>query len=117
MKIIIFLILLTLAGTALIVMAVTGKPRMVWGKRGANYFTRGSRLSSAPSGHSHFAWSSSCWVTMAASESRHCFSHASKQRPQPDDFDLPVLFNAVAGMGGLRPVAQLCAVSSNGKSA
>jgi hypothetical protein len=40
MRIIIFLILLTLAGTALIVMAVTGKPRMVWGKRGANYFTR-----------------------------------------------------------------------------
>lgn len=36
-------ILLTLGGTALIVMAVSGKPRMLWGRRGAHYFTRGQQ--------------------------------------------------------------------------
>lgn len=40
MKILLEAILLALGGIALIVMAVRGKPRMLWGKRGTHYFTR-----------------------------------------------------------------------------
>jgi hypothetical protein len=42
MKFLISLLLFP-AAIALIVMAVLGKPRMVWGKSGTNYFTRGQQ--------------------------------------------------------------------------
>jgi len=42
-KFLISLVLLPVIAVALIVMAVRGKPRMLWGKRGANYFTRGQQ--------------------------------------------------------------------------
>jgi amino acid transporter len=42
-KFLISLVLLPVIAVAFIVMAVRGKPRMLWGKRGANYFTRGQQ--------------------------------------------------------------------------
>ena len=55
--------------------------------------------------HSLVVWSNSWCGIITAPELGHPLSHTNRQPPQSDDFDLPVLFNAVAGMGGLRPVA------------
>ena len=43
-KFLISLILLPVIATAFIVMAALGKPRLVWGKRGGDYFTRGQQV-------------------------------------------------------------------------
>ena len=43
-KFLISLVLLPVIATAFIVMAAFGKPRLVWGKRGGDYFTRGQQV-------------------------------------------------------------------------
>jgi hypothetical protein len=42
-KFLISLVLLPVIAVALVVMAASGKPRLVWGKKGADYFTRGQQ--------------------------------------------------------------------------
>src|SRR5216683_1561321 len=43
-KFLVSLVLLPVIAVAFIVMAALGKPRLVWGKRGGDYFTRGQQV-------------------------------------------------------------------------